>query len=189
MRRLFTPISKNFQPSPLLMNINQFDTRVFLWCVSSRHQQILARTARLVSRTGDGYLQIGLPVLLALVAGEPGEALLLCTLIAFSIQLPTYWILKNGFQRQRPPDAIPDFTSVICAHDKFSFPSGHTAAASLLAALVYIHFGAMTAPLMVWAALVGVSRVLLGVHFPTDIFAGAALGLSMAAISVAVAGA
>ncbi len=183
------PINKSHQPGPLLTNISQFDTRVFLWCVNSRHQQSLAKTARLVSRTGDGYVQIALPIALALVAGEPGEALLLCTLIAFSIQLPTYWILKNGFQRQRPPDAIPDFASVICAHDKFSFPSGHTAAATLLAALVYIYFGAIAAPLMVWAILVGASRVLLGVHFPTDILAGAALGLTVASISVALVGA
>ncbi|MFT5603278.1 MAG: undecaprenyl-diphosphatase [Paracoccaceae bacterium] len=181
-------ISKTFQPCPLLTNITQFDTRVFLWCVNSRHQITLAKTARLISRSGDGYLQLALPLLLALVGGKAGESLLLCTLLAFSIQLPIYWILKNSFQRQRPPDAIPSFASVITAHDKFSFPSGHTAAATLLAALVYLHFGAMAAPLMMWAGLVGASRVLLGVHFPTDILAGVVLGLTVASISVSLLG-
>lgn len=175
------------QSAQLLTSLNQFDTRIFLWCVKSRHQIILAKTARLVSRTGDGYLQIALPALLALTTGQTGQSLLLCTLLAFSIQLPVYWILKNSFQRRRPPDAIPSFDSVITAHDKFSFPSGHTAA-TLLAALVYLHYGTMAAPLMIWAGFVGASRVLLGVHFPTDILAGAVLGLSVATYSVSLLG-
>ncbi len=180
------PIPKPLAPSPLLTSLNAFDTRMFLWCVNSRHQRSLAKTARLVSRTGDGYLQIILPVLLALFTGASGQSLLLCTLLAFSIQLPIYWVLKNSFQRRRPPDAIPSFASTITAHDKFSFPSGHTAAATLLAALVYLHYGAIASPLIVWAGFVGASRVLLGVHFPTDILAGVVLGLSVASISVSL---
>ena len=171
---------------PLLNTLNQVDTRMFLWCVNSRHQAVLARTARLVSRTGDGYLQIALPLALAITAGQAGANLLLCALLAFAIELPIYWLLKNSFQRRRPPEAIPSFHSVITASDRFSFPSGHTAAAALLATLVYLHFGGVAAPLMVWAALVGVSRVLLGVHFPTDILAGAVLGIAVAASSFAL---
>ncbi len=167
----------------ILHTVTQYDTRMFLWCVNSRHQRMLAKTARLISRTGDGYLQIALPTSLALIAGEAGQNLLLATLLAFLIQLPIYWVLKNSFQRRRPPDAIPAFCSSITASDKFSFPSGHTAAATLLASLVYLYFGAVAIPLMVWAALVGASRVILGVHFPTDILAGATLGTSIALIS------
>lgn len=182
------PINKPLQPPHLLASLNQFDIRMFLWCVNSRHQLMLSKTARLISRTGDGYLQIALPVLLAITAGAAGQSLLLCTLLAFSIQLPIYWVLKNSFQRRRPPDAIPSFASAITAHDKFSFPSDHAAAATLLAALVYLHFGAVAAPLMIWAGLVGASRVLLGVHFPTDILAGVVLGLSVATVSVTLIG-
>ncbi|WP_372809581.1 phosphatase PAP2 family protein [Litorivivens sp.] len=167
----------------ILTTLTQYDTRMFLWCVNSRHQAMLAKTARMISRTGDGYLQIAMPVALALVAAEPGRNLLLATLLAFLVELPIYWVLKNSFQRRRPPDAIPTFSSVITASDKFSFPSGHTAAATLLATLVYLYFGMAALPLMVWAALVGASRVILGVHFPTDILAGATLGASIALIS------
>lgn len=182
------PMYKPLQSAQLLTSLNQFDTRLFLWCVNSRHQAMLAKSARMASRTGDGYLQIALPALLAITAGATGQSLLLCTLIAFSIQLPIYWVLKNSFQRRRPPDAIPSFDSTITAHDEFSFPSGHTAAATLLAALVYLHFGAVATPLMIWAGFVGASRVLLGVHFPTDILAGAVLGLSVASLSVSLIG-
>ena len=91
----------------ILNTLTQYDTRMFLWCVNSRHQNMLAKTARQVSRSGDGYLQVLIPVGLALVAGEAGQHLLLATLLAFAFELPLYWILKNSFKRRRPPEAIP----------------------------------------------------------------------------------
>ncbi|MBB3048023.1 undecaprenyl-diphosphatase [Litorivivens lipolytica] len=170
----------------ILTTLTQYDTRMFLWCVNSRHQSVLAKTAKQVSRSGDGYLQILIPVGLALIAGEAGQHLLLATLLAFAIELPLYWVLKNSFQRRRPPEAIPSFSSVITASDKFSFPSGHTAAAVMLATLVYLSFGLVALPLMIWAAMVGASRVILGVHFPTDILAGATLGATLAYASFSI---
>jgi undecaprenyl-diphosphatase len=97
--------------------------------------------------------------------------------LAFAIERPLYWILKNVFKRNRPPDIIPCFQSIVKASDKFSFPSGHTAAAFLLATLCYVFFGAIALPLFIWAAMVGLSRIWLGVHFPTDILAGSCLGI------------
>ena len=170
----------------ILNTLTQYDTRMFLWCVNSRHQNMLAKTARQVSRSGDGYLQVLIPTGLALVAGEAGKHLLLATLLAFAIELPICWILKNSFRRRRPPEAIPSFSSLITASDKFSFPSGHTAAATMLATLVYLSFGMLALPLMIWAAMVGASRVILGVHFPGDILAGATLGATLAYWSFSV---
>lgn len=170
----------------LIENIGRYDARMFLWCVNTRHQDLLGRCARLVSRTGDGYLQVLLPLLLFAVDREVGGALLLCTLLGFAVELPVYWVLKNSFQRRRPPEALPSFSSVITASDRFSFPSGHTAAACLLTTLVYLFYGTAAAPLMVWSGAVGLSRVLLGVHFPTDILAGAVLGIGVAQLSYSV---
>ena len=50
-------------------------------------------------------------------------------------------MLKNGFKRNRPQDALTHFTSVIVPHDQFSFPSGHTSAAFLMATLGGVCFG------------------------------------------------
>ncbi|MBD2858366.1 phosphatase PAP2 family protein [Spongiibacter sp. KMU-158] len=164
----------------LIESINQFDARMLLACVGTRHQQQLSRIAYSVSKTGDGYAQIAVPVSLYLLGANYGKEFLLATLMAFAIWLPIYWVLKNTCRRRRPPAAIPSFNASIIASDKFSFPSGHTAAAFLLATLAVLFFGAVAAPLYLWALAVGASRVLLGVHFPTDILAGASLGTGIA---------
>ncbi len=166
----------------LLDSLYQVDHRMLLWCMQNRFQQPLTAAAKVISRSGDGYLQILLP--LALYAADPinGPGFFLAVAIAFAIERPLYWLLKNSFQRRRPPDIIPSFKSLVKASDKFSFPSGHTAAAFLLATMTFFFYGSMAMPLFLWAGAVGVSRVLLGVHFPTDILAGAVLGTSIATV-------
>lgn len=170
----------------LIEGISRYDVQMFLWCVNSRHHRLLSRCARVVSKTGDGYLQILLPLSIYVFYPTLGANMLLCALLGFALELPLYWILKNSFQRRRPPEALPSFSSVIKASDRFSFPSGHTAAACLLTTLMCLFFGAAASPLVIWAGAVGASRVLLGVHFPTDILAGAVLGSGIALLSYSV---
>lgn len=160
----------------LLDSLYQYDQRLLLWCTDNRHKQRLSRLAKACSKTGDGYLQIVLPTGLLLLDSQQGEAFFHTALIAFSLQLPLYWLLKNTLKRRRPPQIIPSFTSIIAASDQFSFPSGHSSAAFLLANLTALFYGAIAWPLYLWAICVSLSRVVLGVHFPTDILAGIGLG-------------
>lgn len=164
----------------ILDNLYHYDSRMLLWCTHTRHHKRLAVFARAVSKTGDGYIQILLPSLLFLVDGHFGKDFFITVLVAFSIYLPIYWILKHGLKRRRPPDVIPTFKSTITASDKFSFPSGHSAAAFLFANLTALFYGIVAWPLYIWATFVALSRVLLGVHFPSDIFAGIGLGTFVA---------
>ena len=168
----------------LLDNITRADTRMFLWATGSRYQTLLAKFARAVSRTGDGYLQVALPLALVAFAVPGGVPFLQAVVIAFAFQLPVYWVLKNSFKRRRPPVAIPSFDAFIVASDEFSFPSGHTSAAFVLAILLTSFFGTVAAPFFVWAVMVGCSRVLLGVHFPTDILAGIVLAFCSSTLSL-----
>lgn len=64
--------------------------------------------------------------------------------------------------------------------DRFSFPSGHSAAAMSVAAVYAIAFPPLAALLVTTAALVGFSRVRLGVHYPGDVVAGQAIALATA---------
>lgn len=100
--------------------------------------------------------------------------------------------LKELFDRARP-DIVPHLTNV---HTP-SFPSGH----SMMSAVVYLTLGALLSSLVVGAGVrayilitaltltffVGVSRVYLGVHYPTDVVAGWAAGLAWALICLLVA--
>ncbi|MGD8559339.1 MAG: phosphatase PAP2 family protein [Gammaproteobacteria bacterium] len=170
----------------LLDKINSYDRLAFEWCLSRRYAPQVARVSRWISRLGDGvYYLIGGLLLLWL---EPvySWAFFTTALTGFAFELPLYLILKNSIKRQRPNDVISEFVAYLVPSDKFSFPSGHTAAAFVMATMVTYFYPAYAIPAYSLAALIGSSRVLLGVHFPTDILAGMALGLSsaMAALSL-----
>jgi len=161
----------------VLNSMYQCDLRLLKWCVKSREHQKFILFVRAVSRSGDGLLQVMIPLLIAWLINS-WHFLIIATL-AFSIERTLYFLLKHTLKRKRPSDIVPDFNCIVIPSDKFSFPSGHTMAAFLLAGLCSIELGGAAYPLYLWASAVGASRVILGVHFPSDILAGAIVGTSL----------
>ena len=86
-------------------------------------------------------------------------------------------LVKRTVSRPRPASA----GAVIAAPDRFSFPSGHAAAAFSVALGFASAHPLLGAPLIALAGLVGASRIFLGVHYPADVFAGQAIALLTAA--------
>ena len=151
--------------------IQQWDLQVCRVCLLHTYNRQQARVSRLVSRTGDGPLYAVLAALLWW-QGESERELIKLALLAFAIELPLYLLLKNSLKRQRPV-GLPVF---ITPSDRYSLPSGHTAAAFLMATILTTGFPLWAPLLFGWAALVGASRLLLGVHYLSDLVAGALLG-------------
>ncbi|GGO88789.1 phosphatase PAP2 family protein [Marinobacterium nitratireducens] len=168
----------------LQQKITRFDTLAFHWCLSRPRAPELAVVSRWVSRLGDGLFYILLGAVLALFEPEEGERFLLAGLLAFGIELPSYLLLKNLIRRDRPCDRFEDFAAYIRPSDRFSFPSGHAAAAFTFAAVMAAHYPSLLLPLYLIAGLIGAARVMLGVHYPTDILAGALLGICSAQLGI-----
>ena len=99
---------------------------------------------------------------------------------AMLLERITYFVLKNTLKRLRPCDFKKNLKSLVAASDKFSFPSGHTSAAFCFSTITVITFGGAYTAMFIWASLVGASRVVIGVHYPGDIAAGAIVGSGIA---------
>ncbi|SMF95711.1 undecaprenyl-diphosphatase [Methylomagnum ishizawai] len=172
----------------LLSTIHQYDVSMFYWVMARKHLAFFTQISRWVSRSGDGGLYALFAVYL-FYTGLPADRLFLTTgLAAFLLERPVYFVLKNWFKRNRPQDALFDFRSFIIPSDQFSFPSGHTSAAFLMATLLTYFHPALAVPAYLWASGVGLSRIFLGVHFPSDILVGATMGTSIALFSMRILG-
>lgn len=130
-----------------------------------------------ISRLGDGVFWYTLMLLLPLLFGADGLRTSAKMLVAGVIALAIYKFLKERTGRPRPCAVSTRITRGTAPLDEFSFPSGHTLHAvtfSLIACSAHPGLMALVVPFAVCVAL---SRVILGLHYASDVAAGAILGL------------
>lgn len=138
----------------------------------------------LVSRLGDwpAWLLLGVWIM---VWGGPLRFWILLHLLALGVfSLALYGALKNTSKRPRPLRMRKDLTTTIAPLDEFSFPSGHTLQAVSLSTVALHYFPALTAVLLVFTLSVAASRVILGLHYPSDVLAAAGIGFLLARVSI-----
>lgn len=161
----------------LIATLDRWDRRLCLRINSLSGRKGRDRFFYAVSRLGDGPLYASVLIMLALKAGPAGEALLKAALPAFILNLTLYKLIKGAVQRERPFSSSPEVISRIAPPDRFSFPSGHTAAAVVMTVICLPLFTGLGNLFLLFASLVGFSRIYNGVHYPGDILAGVFLGL------------
>lgn len=142
---------------------------------------------RWVSRLGDGWFWYGLIVYLPIMHGATGTRAAVQMVVAGTLAVITYRTIKTRAVRERP---FITHSAIRCAAaplDRYSFPSGHTLHAVSFTWVAASHFPELTVGLTTFAALVALSRVVLGLHYPTDVAAGALLGAVLAVSSLELA--
>jgi undecaprenyl-diphosphatase len=104
-------------------------------------------------------------------------------LCAAVIGLATYKLLKRKLVRERPFISFESIECVMPPLDRYSFPSGHTLHAVLFTSIAITYAPALAAIVVPFAALVAISRVVLGLHYPSDVLVGAFIGWLVARLS------
>ncbi len=144
------------------------------------------RIFQVASRLGDGIvwyvLLIALPVLYGAGALRPAGVMALTGALGVLI----YALLKRLFVRERPFITHASIDRAAAPLDRYSFPSGHTLHAVSFTWQAAGHFPELLWVLVPLALLIAASRVVLGLHYPSDVLAGAALGGTLATLGLAV---
>jgi undecaprenyl-diphosphatase len=138
------------------------------------------------SRLGDGVVWYVLMMALPLIHGARGLQVALVMLATGAAGLVVYKLLKRIFVRERPFIRHAGISLAQAPLDRYSFPSGHTLHAVSFTWQGCAAFPELTPVLVPLALAIAASRVVLGLHYPTDVLVGALLGAMFAALGIAV---
>lgn len=144
-----------------------------------RHRRAI-RLFALVSRLGDGVFWYSLMAALLLTQGAAAAPVVGRMLLAGAACLGLYKWLKARTTRSRPCARDRQIQPRVAPLDEYSFPSGHTLHAVSFTLIAVYHYPALGWLLLPFAALVALSRIVLGLHYPSDVLAGAVLGAGLA---------
>jgi undecaprenyl-diphosphatase len=137
------------------------------------------------SRLGDGLVWYALLALLPVLYGRGALRPVVVMALTGALGVGLYKLLKHVFVRERPFITHASISLAAAPLDRYSFPSGHTLHAvsfTWQAVSLFPELGWVLVPL---ATLIAASRVVLGLHYPTDVLAGAGIGVGLATLGQA----
>ncbi|MBQ6374518.1 MAG: phosphatase PAP2 family protein [Clostridia bacterium] len=158
--------------------VNTFDHSILYWIQESLRSDAFSPIVKLITHLGDaGMFWIALTLLL-LIFRKTRRIGVTCMISMIIGMVITNLVIKNWAARIRPYDFFNDLTVIIERQKDFSFPSGHTtnsfACAWVIFRMAKKRYGV---PALVLAILIALSRLYVGVHYPTDVFAGVVIGI------------
>lgn len=136
------------------------------------------------------YVAVGVPVAMVVAAWIKHDKALLKDAVYVGTTVSGAFVVTYGMKylvtRERPYDRYPDRIHPYSYESSPSFPSGHTATAFALATSLSMKYPKwyVIAPSALWACSVGVSRMNEGVHYPSDVLAGAVIGVGCAVVNI-----
>lgn len=134
----------------------------------------------LVSWLGDGRAWYALILTLPMVYGESGLMTSLSMVKVGVVNLALYKVIKTLTSRARPCSVSANIILGTAPLDQYSFPSGHTMHAVAFSMIATATYPEVAWVLLPFSCLIAMSRVILGLHYPTDVLAGGVIGASVA---------
>lgn len=131
------------------------------------------------TRLGDGWIWYSVGIALLLFGGDLRFVAIAASASAEAAAVALFRIVKNTSKRKRPCQLEAHCWSKVLPPDQFSFPSGHSMSAFAIAIPLCIFYPELQAPLLVLSVSIAVSRVILGMHFVSDVVVGSLLGIGL----------
>jgi undecaprenyl-diphosphatase len=132
------------------------------------------------TRGGDGWLWYLMGLVILLFGGEERFRAVVAAGLAAALGIGLFLKLKKATGRRRPSTFMPHCWATLLPPDQFSFPSGHTITGFAVALSLIQFYPSLAAGLLFCALSIALSRILLGMHFLSDVLAGAAIGAGLA---------
>ena len=136
------------------------------------------------TRMGDGWIWYGLGLILLAYGGPQRLSAIGAAGSAAVLGIFVFKALKRLSRRPRPCQIEPHCWSKVLPPDRFSFPSGHTMTAFSIALVVSCFYPALEGVLFFLALSIAVSRIVLGMHFLSDVLAGVVMGVALGCASI-----
>ena len=158
--------------------INTFDHSILYWIQESLRTEALSPAVKFITHLGDAglfWILLALALTFFRKTRRVGVTCIISMIIGLVI---TNLVIKNWAARIRPYDFFNDLSIIIERQKDFSFPSGHTsnsfACAWVIFRMAKKRYGV---PALLLAILISLSRLYVGVHYPTDVAAGVVIGI------------
>ena len=150
------------------------------------HRQWVRRFFAIISRLGDGVIWAVFAGVLYILQGPAALPAIWQMALTGAAGVLLYKSMKNRLVRERP---YINHGSILCGTaplDRYSFPSGHTLHATSFA-IMLSQYEPLLVPIVVpLSVLIAASRVILGLHYPSDVIVGATIGTALATTSLAL---
>jgi undecaprenyl-diphosphatase len=131
------------------------------------------------TRGGDGWLWYAMGLVILALGGKTRFEALGAAGVASALSVLLFSQLKRLTGRRRPCQIAPHCWATLLPPDQFSFPSGHTMTAFAVAIPLSLFYPTLTIGLLFCALSIAMSRILLGMHFLSDVVAGALIGTGL----------
>jgi undecaprenyl-diphosphatase len=161
----------------MLRRIQDLDDRFAGSSQIQEQPRFIRALAVLLAHSGDSWFWLVGLGLLWWLGDETWKQLALVMIIGILVTAVVVMVIKFTVRRRRPQG---EWGRIYRSTDPHSFPSGHAARSTMLA-VIALGLGPlwMGLSLLIWAPLVGLARIILGVHYPSDVLAGMVLGIIM----------
>ena len=153
------------------------------WMHGASTRPWVVPSLNIVSRLGDGWMWYAVILSLPWLDHVNGTTCAIRMFAVGAVNLLIYLIIKRCIARPRPYRTCPGIRSCGRSLDEYSFPSGHTLHSVAFGLILVAYYPSLAFVVWPFVALVGVSRVVLGLHYPSDVLVGAAVGATTALVS------